>query len=267
MAPGLLKTEFRFAADVTGASCYELDFGDRVVVECELGDELICTDVDGVECAIQGDNDHEVVCGHYYKRLDNYRAKLKAWRGTSGPIPLNLNVSVKRPRPVAEPTPSYVSFSAKPSDPETHGNIEFPEADFTFTAYVDDAESYELDFGDGDANVQRNIEPKFIEPRSKGNGIRHVYKQPGSYKVIVRAWSNTGDKLENELRVAVPDPPQPPNVFKVEPSDPNSPFGVGSTDTEFIFTADVRDAVLYQLFVALIVRTSRKVKRVRLNPA
>ena len=175
-----------------------------------------------------------------------------AWRDLSEPpIELELRVSVKLPPLIPQPPPSYARFFVEPSDPNTHDDIEFPEADFTFTADVTKAESYELHFGDG-------IVERDIAPDSAGKAIRrHLYEDPRVhtddpevYAAKMKAWRNTDESVEIELLVSVRPPPAPApshERFSVEPSDSASRYGVGFPETNFTFSADVSEAVRYEL--------------------
>ncbi len=223
---GFVNTEFIFTADVTGAVRYELDIGDGVIHQLTPG------------------SDGKAVYTHSYDDTRNYEAVLKAWRdGTIDPIVLPLQVLVKPPPAVPQPTPTHTRFSVAPSDPDFHDDIEVPWADFTFTADVSGAESYELDFGE--LAIERDIRPG---PDGKAI-LRHIYQEPGSYRAAMKAWRNTGELIENELFVSVQAPPPPPSSahFSVAPSDPITHDDIKFPWADFTFTADVTEAVHYEL--------------------
>ena len=214
---GIWDTPFTFIADVSDVSHYEIDFGDDTVVACDMRGAMRCDEVANAKCTRLEGSDHVVRCVHRYKRWDNYATKLTAIRDSDqgAQIVLPLDIKLKL---APEPTPARVGFSARLSK-EIHTDVEFPEADYTFTAYMDDAESYELDFGDKDDpdNRRLNTDPASIEPESEDRGIRHVYKRPGSYTAAVKAWSNAGDEVKNELTVVVrefTEPTVPPPKAK-----------------------------------------------------
>ena len=246
---GTRDKDVRFSADVSDASSYELDFGDDVAVVCRPGDDPVCGSVKGVQCKLEPNSDHVISCIHRYNNLRKYTVELKAVRTSGETItPLQMLVAVEPPPSVPEPVTSEVIFSATLSDPEIYKDIVLPEKDLTFTAYIDDAESYELDFGDEKENIERNIDPDRIEPRSGDRGgIRHVYQRSGNYKAVVKAWSNRGDQVKNEVIVTVRETSPLPDLFTVDHTEANSPFGAGSTSTDFVFTADVAEALRYEL--------------------
>lgn len=223
---GFVNTEFIFTADVTGAVRYELDIGDGVIHQLTPGPDGIAVHTDS------------------YDNTRNYQAVLKAWRvGFIDPIVLPLHVLVQPPPAIQQPTPTHARFSVAPSDPDFHDDIEVPWADFTFTADVSAAESYELDFGDH--VVERNIRPG---PDGKAV-LRHIYEEPGSFRAEMIARRNTGEIIENELLVSVQAPPPAPSSahFSVMPSDPDNYIDIETPWADFTFTADVTDAVRYEL--------------------
>ena len=227
---GFRETDFKFTADVTDAKCYELDFGD-----------------DDEPLEITPGPDGRAVRSHRYTKLDSYVAVMKAWRDTECdprevPIKLTLEVRVKAPPPAPQPPPSYAHFFVEPSDPKID-DVEVPWADFTFTADVTEAESYELNFGDGVVESE-------IEPDSAGKVVRrHVYEDPKVYTARMKAWRNTGELIENELLVSVQSPPPPPSYarFSVMPSDPKIYNDIEIPRADFTFTGDVSQAVRYEV--------------------
>ena len=212
---GILETkfvEFEFTADVTDVKCYQLEFGD----EQELGDD--------VEPKRPTGADGRTVRTHRYTKPGSYTAVMRAWRLSDSdddrevdcdgdlselpkPIRLPLEVRVNPPRPVPQPAPSSAQFSVTPSDPTDPiiDDIEVTWADFTFTAHVSQAKSYELAFGDevGDVVVESDI-----KPNSAGEAVRrhHRYEMPGDYTAVMRAQRNTDELVKMELPVSVHSP-------------------------------------------------------------
>jgi hypothetical protein len=222
---GYVDTEFRFTADVTEAVRYELDFGD--------GD---------IQSDLQPDSDGKVVRTHRYARTGRFPAVMRAWRDAPGdPIVLPLLVRVTESPPVRGPAETHALFSVAASDPNVHDDIEVPWADFTFTADVTDAESYELHFGD-------DIVARDLSPNPDGTVVRrHAYKEPGVFRAQMTAWRNTGEVVENELMVSVLAPPSPAQdaTFSVMPSDPKIHGDIVDPWADFTFSADVTEAVRY----------------------
>ncbi len=206
---GIQGEVFKFTADVTGAKCYTLGFGDD-------GEKLI---------KVLPGSDGMAVHTHSYANPGKYYAKMTAWSDPDcelgGPPPVfTLEVRVK-PRPsIPQPPPSVARFSVAPSGADTSW------ADFTFTARVSQAERYELDFGDG-------VVASDIEPDSPGEAVRrrHVYKEPKVYTAKMTALRNTGEVVEIDLLISVKAPPPavavqwPPPVRSAAtvPSDPAKP--------------------------------------------
>ena len=223
---GFVETDFKFTADVTEAVRYELNVGDGIIHKLTPG------------------LDDKAVHHHRYTDLRNYTAVLNTWRdGTINPIRLELQVLVKPPPSVPHPTPTHARFIVAPSDPDIHYDVEVPWADFTFTADVTDAVRYEMDYGD--LVVELDIRPG---PDGKAK-LRHVYGEPGSFRAEMKAWRNTGELIENELVVSVQAPPPLPSSahFSVAPSDPNDYNDIKVPWADFTFTADVTEAVRYEM--------------------
>jgi hypothetical protein len=172
--------DFTFIADVSNAESYEVDFGD-----------------DKVERNIAPGPDGRATVRHSYSEPGEYRAIMNASRDNGDTVEQVVWVSVTVP---PEP-PSHALFSVLPSDPEIYDDIEFPWADFTFTADVTDATEYELDFDDG--------EKQLVAPQSDGKAVvRHVYEKDGRYDARMTAQRSSGEAIIRPLSITVsaPDP-------------------------------------------------------------
>lgn len=203
-ALGSWLIDFEFTADVTEAKCYELDFGEKPKSDENNVIRVTPRGSDGV------------LRSHKYKKPGTYWAVMKAWRlpegdadrevdceadlgGLAGPIELTLRIEVLPSGPLTPPPPSVERFSATASDPTIDDEVTW--ADFTFTAYVTGATSYDLNFGDGDAESG-------IRPRPAGEAVlrHHHYKKPGVYTAVLTARRSSGKSIELKQQVVVEAP-------------------------------------------------------------
>ena len=227
---GLKSDEFRFTADVSDATCYEVDFNDGVV-----------------QSGIGPGPDGKAVFSHHYATEQTFTAVMRAWRGADCDhaevhVRLPLEVRVVPPPEVPVPPPSYSQFSVEPSR-SAPSDAEAPWADFTFTANVSDAESYTLDYGDG--AVESDIEPDLAGRAMR----RHVYGASGVYIAKLMAWRNSGESIQSQLLVTVQAPPPTSAYanFSVTPSDPETYNNVETPWADFIFAADVTEVESFEL--------------------
>lgn len=225
---GVPGTEFTFTADVSDAQSYRIEFDDG----------------DHVERVIQPGADPEVIVSHSYDRPSRFVAKLIARLSSGETIELPLNVRVEPPPSPAQSREEYARFSVAPSDTNNFDDIIYPWADFTFIAEVSNAESYDVDFGDG--IVERNLAPG---PNGRA-AVRHSYSEPGDYKARMNASRDNGETVEQVVSVSVTAPPESAShaLFSVSPSDPESYSDIEFTWADFTFTADVTGATEYELY-------------------
>ena len=215
-APG---TEFTFTADVSDATSYRIEF------DAEHSQEYV----------LQPDTDSRVTFKHTYDEAGRYVAKLIASRPPNEEIELSLNVRVELPPPPPQPAEEHARFTVSPGDPNDW-------ASFTFTADVSNAESYEVNFGDG--NVESNLAP---EPDGRAI-VAHSYSGSGDYEAVMNALRNSGEEVLQTVSVLVEAPQPPPSTvfFSVTPSDPAIHEDIEFPWGDYTFTADVADASEYQ---------------------
>jgi hypothetical protein len=133
-------------------------------------------------------------------------------------------------------------FSVVPGGPDSKSSVGFTGEDFTFTAYVDGAVRYEVDFDDGTG-------PLHVPGAEAEAVFDHPYEIEKDYTATLRAFNEAGELIEPvlTLTISVTRPPvaaQPPPStaeFSVRPSDP----GVAWAD--FTFAARVSQAESYKL--------------------
>ena len=120
-------------------------------------------------------------------------------------------------------------FSVVPGNPVTNSGFGFTGENFTFTAYVDGAVRYQVDYDDGSDVEQYPV------PGAESTGVfdqpavfQHPYKQPRNYEATLQAWNEAGDLIIPELRLtisvrqppAAAQPPPPIVIFRDPPNDP-----------------------------------------------
>ena len=111
---GYIETEFTFTLDVTGATQYELDFGDRSQPVTDFS-----LDPAGI-----------VTHSHRYGAIGNYVAKMNAWRNAvSEPIALEIEVRVQQRPSLPQAAPSHARFSVVPTEPQIYADVSFPGQD------------------------------------------------------------------------------------------------------------------------------------------
>lgn len=117
-----------------------------------------------------------------------------------------LTVCAQSPEPSAK-------FSVQPGGPDSKSSVGYPGEVFTFTAEVNDAVRYEVNFDDDH------------DPISEAAGtavFQRTYKKPGDYTAILQAWNAAGlSLLEPALTLAIsvkerPAAAQPPASVVVE---------------------------------------------------
>lgn len=221
---GSLETVFEFTGDVTEAKCYQIVFGDG--------------DGDRGRHRYQNPEKPQDPGGtafltHSYTKAGNYSAVMRAWRLRDGdedrevncdgdlselgaPIELSLQITVRRPAPVRRPPPSVPEFSVRRSNASDIGidGMEPTWADFSFDAFVKEADSYELDFDDG--VIESNLMPSSV---GQAVSRHHRYQEPGVYTAVMTARRNQADlvRLERQVSVQKPQPVVSAQWPKVRP--------------------------------------------------